>query len=66
MRVKSMLVAAVLGVMLPGTRNEAEAAQKCPSECRPQVTELPCSEITTTIDDEIVSIERRYWSDGAD
>ena len=66
MRVKTKLVAVALGVLLLGTGHEAEAAQKCPSECRPQITQLPCTEITTTIDDEIVSIERRYWSDGAD
>ena len=58
-----VMLAGVLGALLFGGHGEAEAA-KCPSECRTETAQVLCSTTVITIGNDVVSMERRYWSTG--
>ena len=67
MRTRRVLAAGVLGVLALGARHDdVVAAQACYSECRREITMVPCSEEVITYDDEVIRVVRRYWSNGAD
>lgn len=56
------VLAAVVGLPAESVRG-AEA--ECPSECRREIAEIMCREVTTTEGDRVTTA-RYYWSDGAD
>ena len=65
MHARRMLVAGVLGVGLLGARHEDAGAAQCPSECRTERNEVICSETLISRGDQVVVVERRFWSNGA-
>lgn len=66
MRAGRLAVAGVLGVALMGGAGTEARAAECPSECRSEITMVPCSEEVVTMGDDVIRVVRRYWSTGAD
>jgi hypothetical protein len=60
MRVKVLVPIAALTLVL-GSGEEVGAAQ-CPAECRREISDVMCRIETITVDGDISSVARYYWS----